>query len=271
MISVSVTYSSFAGYVIANHKIDFQIITLLLGVYILSSGASTFNQIAERKTDALMTRTQNRPIPAGRISLKIAVIFALIMSVSGSLILFLSFGWLVTLLGVFNLLWYNLVYTPLKKITVWAVFVGTITGVIPFYMGYLSVISDFPEHSAHFIAVFLLLWQIPHFFLLLGIYGKEYEMAGLASVTKRTSEVNLFKLSAIWIIAICIISIFLPMFHINHYKISGYFILGISGFVILMTVSSQILTFIKKFKLLFIVSNIMQLAIITCLILDSLL
>jgi heme o synthase len=270
MISVSVTYTAFAGYIIASHQIDFGVIPVLLGVYLLSSGASAFNQIAERKTDALMPRTKNRPVPSGRVSLKSAIVFALVMSIIGCFILAFNAGIVVTLLGIFNLLWYNLVYTPLKKRTVWAVFVGTITGVIPFYMGYLSIASEFPSTIANFIAIFLLIWQIPHFLLLLGIYGKEYEMAGLASMTKKTEESNLFKLSAIWMIACCIISMLLPLFQICNYRLTGNIIVLIALTVFVITLFSQVFVQNKKFRFLFIISNLMQLAIITCLVVDAL-
>jgi protoheme IX farnesyltransferase len=271
MVSLSVTYTGFAGYVIAGHIIDGKLFIVLLGIFLLSSGASAFNHIFERQTDALMERTRNRPIPAGRLSLKAAFYIAIINSIIGSLILFFSSGWLVAILGIFNLVWYDFIYTPLKKRTVWAVFVGTITGVIPFYMGYLSVLIEFPSVKAHFIAIFLLVWQIPHFMLLLGIYGKEYEKAGLASITSKTKEPNLYRIAVLWIIACCIISFLLPLFKISNYNTTNYLILVISGIVLLWAVLSLFYRIKRKYKLLFVVSNLMQMAIITLLLIDSML
>jgi heme o synthase len=270
IVSLSVTYTAIAGYIIANHNVDIKLIFISFGVFILSSGASAFNHIQERKTDALMTRTQNRPIPTGRLSIKFALIFAIVSSIMGCIILFLSTNLIVVALGIFNLLWYNLVYTPLKRITVWAVFVGTLTGAIPFYMGYFSTVNQFPTPIANFIAIFLLIWQIPHFLLLLGIYGKEYEKAGLASITKKTADPNLYRLSVLWLMTCCIISLLLPLFSIINYKTTNYLIITISGIVFLTGFLSLFFSIQHKHKFLFIVSNLMQVAIITGLIIDNL-
>jgi heme o synthase len=270
MISISVTYTAFAGYVIASHQIDLNLFPILFGVFILSSGASALNQIIERKTDALMNRTQNRPLPSGRISLKYAVIFMIFCSISGILLLFIYGNWIIAALGIFNLVWYDFVYTPLKKKTVWAVFVGTITGVVPFYMGYLSSIIQLPTPLANFIAIFLLVWQIPHFMMLLGIYGKEYEMAGLASVTKKTSESNLFRMAVLWQISCCMIALLFPLFHLNYHKATGLIIIGVTVTVLLINLIGLYIKPGRKFKLLFVISNIMQLVVITSLLMDSL-
>jgi heme o synthase len=271
MISISVTYTAFAGYVIAFHQIDLSLIPILFGVFVLSSGASALNQILERKTDALMPRTQNRPIPSGRISFKFSVSFVIFCSISGILLLFVFGNWIVASLGLLNLLWYDFVYTPLKKTTVWAVFVGTITGVVPFYMGYFSSIVEFPAPLANFIAIFLLVWQIPHFMLLLGIYGSEYEKAGLASITQKTNENNLFRLSILWQISCCLIALLFPLFNLNNYKTTGFIIVGVSVMVLFTNMISLKIRCNGKFKFLFIISNIMQLVIITSLVVDSLL
>ena len=270
MVSTSVTYTAFAGYIIASGYPDSGMIFVLIGVYLLSSGAAAFNHYLERKTDLLMTRTKNRPLPSGRISNRFALLFALFCSISGSLLLFFNAGWLVLLLGIFNLVWYDFVYTPLKRTTVWAVFIGTITGIVPFYMGYLAALHQLPDPRANFIAVFLLIWQIPHFFMLLGIYGKEYELAGLASITKKTKEPNLFRLAALWLIACCILAFSFPVFRIMHFNSTAYVIVGISALVFIITLINLVFDHRKKYKLLFVLSNVMQLLIITSLVFDSL-
>jgi heme o synthase len=269
MVSLSVTYTAFAGYMIAGGIMSINLFAVLLGVFFLSSGASAINHLLEFKTDALMHRTRNRPLPTGRISHKFALLFALICSLTGIFLLGMYSSMMVVLLGIFNLIWYDFIYTPLKKKTVWAVFVGTITGVIPFYMGYLSATEQLPNYRANFIAFYLLIWQIPHFFLLLGIYGKEYEAAGLASVTRKTSDYTLFVLSVFWIAICCVVSVSFPAFGISHYKTSGYIIIAVSLIVLSISI---ILTGIKrkrKHKLLFILSNLMQVFILTTLIIDS--
>jgi protoheme IX farnesyltransferase len=271
MISISVTYTAFAGYVIARNYLDYRIIPVLLGVFILSSGASAINQIVERKTDALMERTKNRPIPSGRISPKHAFAFALICSISGVLLLYLFGGLIVAALGLFNLIWYDFVYTPLKRTTVWAVFIGTITGVVPLYMGYFSSLQEFPSPLANFMAIFLLVWQIPHFLLLLGIYGKEYETAGLATITKKTDISNLFRMSVVWQISSCMIALLFPLFRLNNFQLTSFSIIGISLIVLLINIISLFSKLNGRFKFLFILSNVMQLLIISSLVADNML
>ena len=271
MVSTSVTYTAFAGYIIAGKNPDPKLFAVLLGIFILSSGASAFNHIQERGTDARMARTSNRPLPSGRLSLKFTIWFALLATFLGSFILILTSGWIVGLLGLFNLLWYNLVYTPLKKVTVWAVFVGTITGVVPFYMGFLSGLNQVPGVEANFIAFFLFIWQIPHFMLLLGIYGHEYEMAGLASITAKTNEMNLFRMASLWLMACCVLALSFPLFNLLNYQTTAYVITTISGMVFVISIFSVFKKDENKFKRLFLISNIMQTAIMTCFVLDRVL
>lgn len=269
MISVSVTYTALAGYIITGAKPGIKLLALLPGVFILSSGASAFNHVLERKTDALMRRTSNRPIPSGRLKVSFALIFAMIATVTGSLLLLLNFHWIVAMLGICNLLWYNLVYTPLKRTTVWAVFVGTITGVVPFYMGYLSPELRFPSHEAHFIAFFLLIWQIPHFMLLLGIYGKEYENAGLASFSGKTNPKTLFRTALLWLMACCVTVFSFSVFGFFNHLWTIYLLTILSGLIFLFCLIAFFVN-LQKFKFFFVVSNIMQLCIVTGLVLDTL-
>ena len=270
MISVAVTYTAFAGFVIANGQIDLRIIPLAIGVFILSSGASAFNHIIERNTDALMGRTQNRPLPSGRISVKFAVIYAVSLALAGFLILAFEISLFVGLLGLFNLFWYILVYTPLKKKTVWALFVGTLTGVIPFFMGYFTIATGLPDPRANFVAIFLMIWQIPHFLLLMGIYGKEYEKAGLASITQRTNEPNLYRMSILWLLACCAILFLFPLYRISNYLSTNYIIIVISGIIFILGLYSLISEMKRKYLVMFILTNLMQLTIVTSLIFDHL-
>jgi heme o synthase len=269
MISVSVTYTAFAGYIIAGAKSDIKLLALLPGVFVLSSGASAFNHVLERKTDALMGRTSSRPIPAGRLSVRFALTYAVLATLTACLVLLLNFHWMVAMLGICNLLWYNLVYTPLKRTTVWAVFVGTITGVVPFYMGYLAAVLRFPSHEAHFIAFFLLIWQIPHFMLLLGIYGKEYENAGLASFSGKTNPKTLFRTALLWLMACCVSVFSFSVFGFFNQLWTIYLLTILSGLVFLFCLIAFFVN-IQKFKIFFVVSNIMQLCIVTGLVLDTL-
>ena len=271
IISASISFTTLTGYVLSKGVIDFIIISTLIGVFLLAAGASIFNHIIERKTDALMPRTQNRPIPSGRISVTEATIWASVFLLSGSTFLLLFTNPACVILGIFNAVWYNLVYTPMKRVSTVALFAGTITGIIPFFIGTVAATNQPPQHAQFFIAMYMFLWQIPHFLLLLCKYGIEYEKAGLASITKSTSVEKILHLSYIWMIASCIASLFIPLFGISHHLATGVIILTITFVVILFIFYSL---FIKRnihdYKTAFIITNLMQSGFMVALIFDNL-
>lgn len=237
----------------------------------MAAGASTINQIVERRTDAIMPRTKSRPIPAGRISVIQASILASLFLLSGAVVLFLLTNPACAFLGLFNALWYNMVYTPLKKMSVWAVFAGTITGIIPFFMGSIAATNQIPIASDYFIGFYMFLWQIPHFFLLISKYGKEYEQAGLASITQKSSIEKIVLISYLWMVASCIASLFLPLFGITRHRMSGIVILAIFFCVILVVVKGLIgKNRYQDLRTPFITTNLMQTGFMLILIIDSL-
>ncbi len=271
IVSASVTFTTLAGYVISKNGIDFTIIPILIGVFLLAAGASAINHIIERRTDAIMPRTKNRPIPSGRMSVLQAKVWTTIFLLSGTILLIYFTNPACTILGLINVLWYNLIYTPLKKITVWAVFAGTITGIIPYFMGTLAATNQIPNAADYFIGFYMFLWQIPHFFLLISKYGREYEHAGLASITQKSSIEKIVLISYLWMVASCIASLLIPLFGITHNKISGIVILGISLFVLIIIAKGM---FSKNryqdLRTPFITINLMQTGFMLTLVIDSL-
>lgn len=271
IISASIVFTTLAGYSISKGVVDPPLFFTLLGVFLLSSGASTINHIIERRTDALMPRTQNRPIPSGRITVLHASIWASIFLILGTVLLLVFANSICTALGLFNVIWYNLVYTPLKKISVWAVFAGTITGIIPYFMGTFAATNQIPNAADYFIGFYMFLWQIPHFFLLISKYGKEYEQAGLASITQKSSIDKIVLISYLWMVASCIASLLIPLFGITNHKISGIVILGIS-LLVLMVIARGVFNKnrLKDLRTPFITTNLMQTGFMLTLIMDSL-
>ena len=112
-LSASVAFSTLAAYFLATETVTLKPLLLFLGVFALAGGASALNQIQERKYDALMLRTHKRPIPNGTLSLNSAALTAFVFLISGVVILFFAGSFTSMLLGVFSLLWYNLLYTSL--------------------------------------------------------------------------------------------------------------------------------------------------------------
>lgn len=271
IISASISFTTLTGYVLSKGSIDYFIVPALMGVFLLAAGASTFNHILERKTDALMPRTQNRPIPSGRVSVIEASIWASLFIVAGTTPLLIYTNPACAILGLFNALWYNLVYTPMKRVSTMALFAGTITGIIPFFIGTIAATNQAPQHIHLFIALYMFLWQIPHFLLLLCKYGIEYEKAGLASITKSTSIEKVLIISYTWMIASCIASLFIPIFGISHHLTTGIIITAIAIAVAIFILYSLFINRkIQDYKTAFIITNLMQSGFMIALIIDNL-
>jgi len=176
-LAISVVFSSFAGYLLAVPALDWKVlILLLLGGYALVGASNAFNQIIESPLDAMMQRTQNRPLPTGRLSKTAAFCIASLLSLLG-----LYFLYLINLktasLGGLSLLIYVVLYTPLKTKTPLAVFVGAFPGALPFMLGWVAATGQFGiEPGTLFMLQFF--WQFPHFWAIGWQLDSDYKKAG---------------------------------------------------------------------------------------------
>ena len=211
-VSLAVSFSTATVYVVANSHFDFQIILPCLGVFLLASGASALNQYQERKTDALMSRTKNRPIPTGEISAKTGLLIAIILCLLGLLILFTKSSLIPALLGLLNLILYNAFYTYLKKKTAFAVVPGSLIGVVPLLIGWSAAGGSFLNPLIIFISFFIYMWQIPHFWLLHIRYADDYKNAGLGALNQSFSGKQVKRIVFVWIIATSFASLLFPYF-----------------------------------------------------------
>jgi protoheme IX farnesyltransferase len=211
-VSLAVTFTAITGYIVCTGCFDFQIIKLMLGVFILAGGSSGLNEYQEYKYDAKMLRTMHRPIPSGMISPRDARLVSVIFILTGIFILYLSFGSMPAILGLFNVVWYNLFYTNLKRITPYAVVPGSLVGAVPVLMGWTAGGGYIFESGIVFIAFFLFIWQIPHFWLLMLKYGSEYEQAGFPTINQSIKPKSLKKIIFSWVMATSAFSISIPLF-----------------------------------------------------------
>lgn len=174
-----VVITTAVGYYLAVRH-SFQWLNLLhtiLGTTLTAAGASVFNQFMERQHDARMRRTADRPLPAGRVAPRDALIFAFVLSIAGTAYLALAVNGLTAALGAITLLSYVLIYTPLKRYSSLCTVIGAIPGAIPPVMGWTAVYNAIsPEAVALFIILFL--WQIPHFLAIAVLYREDYAAAG---------------------------------------------------------------------------------------------
>jgi len=211
-VSTAVTFTAITGYIVYTGIFDAHIILLGIGVFILAGGSSALNEVQESNYDSKMARTKHRPIPSGKISRGNALLISVLLILTGVVILFVSFGLVPALLGLFNIGWYNLLYTHLKRITPFAVVPGSLVGVVPVLIGWTAAGGIMFASTIIFIAFFLFIWQIPHFWLLMLKYGKEYEQAGFPTINQSISTKSLKKIIFTWALATSAFSITIPLF-----------------------------------------------------------
>ncbi len=176
-LALSVVFSSLAGYLLGVETVDLKTLILLaFGGYFMVGASNAFNQIIEKDLDALMERTKNRPVPAGRMSVTTAFIIASIFALLGVIILY-TINKQTAMFGAISIFLYTCVYTPLKTKTPLAVFVGAIPGAIPFMLGWVAATDDFGIEPGTLFAL-QFFWQFPHFWAIGWFLFSDYEKAG---------------------------------------------------------------------------------------------
>jgi heme o synthase len=188
-------------------------VLLAAGVLLLAGGASALNQYQERDIDALMERTRLRPLPAGTLPARTALILSAILLASGVILLGMI-GAVVTALGALTVLWYNGLYTPLKRVTAFAAVPGALVGAVPPVMGWAAGGGDPGDPRVFALAMLFFLWQIPHFWLLLLRSTAQYAKAGLPTLTSIIPQRLLARITLLWIAAAAVASLAMPLFGI---------------------------------------------------------
>ncbi len=227
-LSLSVVFSSVAGYLLAVDIIDYKTLALLsIGGYCMVGASNAFNQIIEKKPDALMARTKNRPLPAGRMSVNTAMIIAVILTIIGILILY-SINAKTALFGAISIFLYTSAYTPLKPITPLSVFVGAIPGAIPFMLGWVAATGEFGiEAGVLFMIQFF--WQFPHFWAIGWLQFDEYKKAGFNLMPTGEKNKKASKLIIIYTLFMLVVSVF-PMLRLT----GSLYLLPLSAVIILI-------------------------------------
>jgi protoheme IX farnesyltransferase len=145
---------------------------------LIAAGTAALNHYIERESDRYMRRTASRPLPSGVLQPKEALVFGVALSVAGALDLYFTAGPLAAGLGVATCLSYLLAYTPLKKRTVWATFVGAFPGAVPPMIGWVAA-SGSLDRGAWILFGILFFWQFPHFHAIAWMYREDYARAGI--------------------------------------------------------------------------------------------
>lgn len=232
-ITIFVSLTTVFGFICAIGNLTFTLLGTCLGLFLLASGSAAFNHFQERKFDALMNRTKHRPIPSGIIPARDAFIFASLLSVIGSVIIFFAAGTAALSLSLLALVWYNIIYTPLKRKSAWAIIPGSLIGAIPPAVGWVAAGGNLFDPVILIIAAFFFIWQIPHFWLLLLIYNDEYDEAGYPTLTKLFSREQLSRLTFLWILAAIATVALFPFFNVLKFSYAAVAILFVAIYVVI--------------------------------------
>jgi len=224
-ITVFVTVTTMFGFIAATNSLNEKIILPALGILFLACGSAALNHYQERNSDSKMNRTKNRPIPSGKISAISVLQISIMLVAAGSILLLIGSGLLALILGLLNLVWYNLVYTPLKKITPLAIVPGSLVGAIPPIVGWVAGGGEILNPQIILISFFFFIWQIPHFWLLLMALDDDYQKAGFPTLTKILNKHQLGRITFIWIVATGITGLLIPLFDISQNRFVNYSLL----------------------------------------------
>ncbi len=209
-LTLSVVFSSFISYFLGATEINYiQLFYLVSGGILIVSSSNIFNQIIERDLDKLMKRTQNRPLPKKEITPKLALFLAIASCVIGLIFMYLI-NIKVAILAAISIFLYTAVYTPMKLISPFSVFIGAIPGAFPFMIGWVAATNHIGIEA---LTLFLMqfFWQFPHFWSIGWSQNTDYEKAGFKMLPtgkkdKSTSAQILFY--SIWAVLISIVPYF---------------------------------------------------------------
>lgn len=179
-VSLLVLMTTAAGYYMGAHgPVDWlRLAHTVFGTMLIAAGTAALNHYIERESDRYMRRTASRPLPSGQLQPLEALLFGVGLAVAGAADLWVSSGWLASMLGVITCLSYLLAYTPLKKRTVWATFVGAFPGAVPPMIGWAAATGSL-DRGAWLLFGILFLWQFPHFHAIAWMYRDDYSRAGI--------------------------------------------------------------------------------------------
>ena len=200
-ISFFASLSAVTGLLLSARSPGATLPALITGVFLMACGACVLNHWQERDTDALMARTAKRPIPVGRIKPGHALCFAVLLVCSGCAVLMSTGALAAPLLGLAAIFWYNGFYTWLKNRTPFAAIPGALVGAIPPAIGWIAGGGSLLDPRLAALSFFFFMWQVPHFFIHMLAFGKEYEDAGLPSLTAVFTGAQLDRLTFQWILA----------------------------------------------------------------------
>jgi heme o synthase len=208
--------SAAVGFLLSSSELRSEILMVIGGVFFLTCGLLILNQYQDRDLDAAMPRTSGRPIPTGRIKPVHALCLSFSFIISGFSALLLTGCLSAFALGLFAVAWYNGAYAFLKRKSAFAVVPGALTGAVPPAIGWIAGGGTLGDPKLLAICFFFFLWQVPHSWLLMAYYGREYEQAGLPTPAGIFSPAQLQRIIVNWIFATTVSCLFLSAVGVVH-------------------------------------------------------
>jgi len=227
-LATLVVFSALTGYFFATGFAGFdwmELVMLVTGGFLVTGSSNAFNQIIERDLDKMMNRTQDRPLPDGRMDVSEAFIVAAVIGVVGVLLLWFGLNPLSGLLATLSLILYVAAYTPMKRVGPIAVFVGAFPGAIPPMLGYVAATNDFGLiPGVLFVTQFI--WQFPHFWAIAWKADKDYTKAGFRLLPSATGK---SKTSAFYILIYSLFLIPISLFPILFTSGNAYVMMAVAA------------------------------------------
>jgi protoheme IX farnesyltransferase len=192
---------------------------LVIGGFLVTAAANCFNEIIEKDLDKLMKRTKDRPIPAGHMTTGQALILGLFMALAGTYLLG-SLNLTTGLLSVFSILLYAFAYTPLKRLSPVAVFVGAIPGALPPFIGYVAGYGTI-DQIALIVFGIQFIWQFPHFWAIAWVLDDDYKLAGFRLLPTGKRDLASAVITFICTLILVPVSLLPTIYHYGGYWVGG--------------------------------------------------
>jgi protoheme IX farnesyltransferase len=209
-LSLAIAAASVAGFILGPRASTGAGVLFFVGILMLAGGCGALNNYQDRDLDARFRRTRWRPLPSGRIKPKAALIVALVLIGGGLSVLALVEPW-VAALGVVALCFYNVLYTPLKRKTLWALVPGVVCGMLPPSMGWVAAGGPPLALEVWSLMILFAVWQIPHFWLLMLSHGDEYRGKAELKLTGRLTLPQIERILMVWVTSLGAIILCLPL------------------------------------------------------------
>jgi protoheme IX farnesyltransferase len=269
-ISSMSAVSAATGYLAYSRGLEWGLIPATTSTLILAFAASAINEAQEYKLDAQMNRTRLRPIPAGKITPLRAVIIAAVLAIIGFIALWVQGGAIAAGLGAMAMIWYNGIYTYVKRVSSLASVWGSVIGAIPPAMGWVAAGGSL-DGPIFMLSFFFLMWQIPHFWLLALLVGKDYQKARFPTFGQRLGEASLARVTFIWTVITAGSALFLPLFGLTSAPFLGFVLFAAGIWIGVVTWRSLRAPSAVGFRHAFVAINYYALVVMGVVIADSVL